>query len=42
MITGQEQPDGGTLKIGETVDIAYVDQNRDALDPDKSVWQEIS
>jgi ATP-binding cassette ChvD family protein len=42
MITGQEQPDGGTLKIGETVDVAYVDQNRDALDPDKSVWQEIS
>jgi sulfate-transporting ATPase len=42
MITGQEQPDGGTLKVGETVDIAYVDQNRDALDPDKSVWQEIS
>jgi ATP-binding cassette ChvD family protein len=42
MITGQEQPDSGTLKVGETVDIAYVDQNRDALDPDKSVWQEIS
>jgi sulfate-transporting ATPase len=42
MITGQEQADGGTLKVGETVDIAYVDQNRDALDPDKSVWQEIS
>ncbi|HVH97334.1 MAG TPA: energy-dependent translational throttle protein EttA [Enhygromyxa sp.] len=42
MITGQEQPDSGTLKIGETVDIAYVDQSRDALDPDKSVWQEIS
>jgi sulfate-transporting ATPase len=42
MITGQEQADSGTLKIGETVDIAYVDQNRDALDPNKSVWQEIS
>jgi ATP-binding cassette ChvD family protein len=42
MITGHEQPDSGTLKIGETVDIAYVDQNRDALDPNKSVWQEIS
>jgi energy-dependent translational throttle protein EttA len=42
MITGQEKPDSGTLKIGETVDIAYVDQGRDALDPDKSVWQEIS
>jgi energy-dependent translational throttle protein EttA len=42
MITGQEQPDGGELKIGDTVDIAYVDQSRDTLDPDKSVWQEIS
>ncbi|PRP95811.1 putative ABC transporter ATP-binding protein [Enhygromyxa salina] len=42
MVTGQEQPDGGELKIGETVDIAYVDQSRDALDPNKSVWQEIS
>src|SRR5205814_8536959 len=38
MITGQEQPDGGTLRIGETVRIGYVDQSRDALDPDKSVW----
>ncbi|MGB9184072.1 MAG: energy-dependent translational throttle protein EttA, partial [Solirubrobacteraceae bacterium] len=42
MITGQEQPDAGTLKIGETVELAYVDQSREALDPDKSVWQEIS
>ena len=42
MITGEEQPDGGTLKIGETVELAYVDQSRDALDPDKTVWQEIS
>ncbi|MGI8714756.1 MAG: energy-dependent translational throttle protein EttA [Solirubrobacteraceae bacterium] len=42
MITGQEQPDAGTLKIGETVKLAYVDQSRDALDPDKNVWQEIS
>jgi len=42
MITGQEQPDSGELKIGETVDIAYVDQSRDTLDPNKSVWQEIS
>ena len=42
MITGQEQPDAGELKIGDTADIAYVDQSRDALDPDKSVWQEIS
>jgi sulfate-transporting ATPase len=42
MITGQEQPDAGTLRIGETVQLAYVDQSRDALDPDKSVWEEIS
>jgi len=42
MITGQEQPDAGSLKLGETVDLAYVDQSRDALDPDKSVWEEIS
>src|SRR5205807_5481486 len=42
MITGQEQPDAGALKLGETVELAYVDQSRDALDPDKTVWQEIS
>jgi ATP-binding cassette ChvD family protein len=42
MMTGQEKPDGGTLKIGETVRIGYVDQSRDALDPDKSVWAQIS
>ncbi|CAB4938994.1 unannotated protein [freshwater metagenome] len=42
MITGQEQPDSGTLRVGETVQLAYVDQSRDALDPDKSVWEEIS
>ncbi|HEY4593607.1 MAG TPA: energy-dependent translational throttle protein EttA, partial [Thermoanaerobaculia bacterium] len=42
MITGQEQPDGGTLSVGSTVQIAYVDQSRDALDPDKTVYQEIS
>lgn len=42
MITGQEEPDSGSLKIGETVDIAYVDQSRDALDPDATVWQAIS
>jgi sulfate-transporting ATPase len=42
MITGSEQPDAGTLRIGETVDMAYVDQSRDALDPDKTVWEEIS
>ncbi|HEY5188937.1 MAG TPA: energy-dependent translational throttle protein EttA [Solirubrobacteraceae bacterium] len=42
MITGEEQPDSGTLKLGETVELAYVDQSRDALDPDKNVWEEIS
>jgi ATP-binding cassette ChvD family protein len=42
MITGQEQADGGTLRVGETVDLAYVDQSRDVLDPDKNVWEEIS
>jgi sulfate-transporting ATPase len=42
MITGQEQPDSGALKIGSTVQIAYVDQTRDALDPDRTVYQEIS
>ncbi|MGE3957718.1 MAG: energy-dependent translational throttle protein EttA [Vicinamibacterales bacterium] len=42
MITGQEQPDGGTLRIGETVQVGYVDQSRDALDPDKTVHDEIS
>ena len=42
MITGQEKPDSGTLKIGETVKIGYVDQSREALSPDKTVWEEIS
>jgi energy-dependent translational throttle protein EttA len=42
MITGQDQPDGGSLKVGSTVEIAYVDQSRDALDPEKTVYQEIS
>ena len=42
MLVGQEQPDGGTLRIGDTVKLAYVDQSRDALAPDKTVWQEIS
>jgi sulfate-transporting ATPase len=42
MITGQEQPDAGTLRIGDTVELAYVDQSRAALDPEKSVWEEIS
>lgn len=42
MITGQEQPDSGTIRIGDTVNLAYVDQMRDDLDGSKSVWQEIS
>ena len=42
LMTGQERPDGGTLRIGETVQIGYVDQNRDALSPNKTVWEEIS
>jgi energy-dependent translational throttle protein EttA len=42
MITGQETPDGGELRIGDTVKIAYVDQSRDALDGKKTVWEEIS
>ncbi|HEX6133200.1 MAG TPA: energy-dependent translational throttle protein EttA [Longimicrobiales bacterium] len=42
MITGQEMPDAGTLKIGSTVEMAYVDQSRDALNPEHSVWEEIS
>jgi ATP-binding cassette ChvD family protein len=41
MITGQEKPDAGTLRLGETVQIGYVDQSREALDPNKSVWHEI-
>ena len=42
MITGAEQPDGGTLRLGDTVELAYVDQSRDALDGSKTVWEEIS
>jgi sulfate-transporting ATPase len=42
MMTGIEQPDTGTLRIGDTVQMAYVDQSRDALDPGHSVWEEIS
>ena len=42
MITGQEKPDAGSIKIGDTVVLGYVDQNRDALDNSKTVWQEIS
>ncbi len=42
MLTGQEQPDSGSLRIGDTVKLAYVDQSRDTLSPDKNVWEEIS
>ena len=42
MITGDEQPDEGKLELGDSVELAYVDQSRAALDPDKSVWEEIS
>jgi ATP-binding cassette ChvD family protein len=42
MITGQEKPDGGTLRLGDTVELAYVDQSRDSLDAAKNVWEEIS
>jgi energy-dependent translational throttle protein EttA len=42
MITGQEEPDAGILRIGETVRLGYVDQSRDSLDADKTVWQEVS
>lgn len=42
MITGQEKPDSGSIHIGETVKLGYVDQSRDALDPNKTVWEEIS
>jgi energy-dependent translational throttle protein EttA len=42
MITGQEKADSGSFRIGETVQLAYLDQNRDVLNPDKSIWEEIS
>ncbi len=42
MITGQDKPDKGTLKMGETVKLGYVDQSRDSLNPENTVWQEIS
>ncbi|MBC2885960.1 energy-dependent translational throttle protein EttA [Ochrobactrum sp. CM-21-5] len=42
MITGQEAPDGGSIRIGDTVHLGYVDQSRDHLDPNKTVWEEIS
>ncbi len=42
MITGQEQADSGSFRLGETVQLTYVDQSRDALNPDKTIWEEIS
>ena len=42
MITAQETPDAGTIRIGDTVKLAYVDQSRDSLDPDKNIWEMIS
>ncbi len=42
MITGQEQPDSGTFRVGNSVQLSYVDQSRDALDPNKTVWEEVS
>jgi energy-dependent translational throttle protein EttA len=42
MITGQEKPDSGVIRLGESVELAYVDQSRADLDPDKTVWQEVS
>lgn len=42
MITGQEKPDSGTIRIGDTVKLAYVDQSREALNPDKTIWEVIS
>jgi sulfate-transporting ATPase len=42
MITGQEKPDSGTIRIGNTVKLAYIDQSRDALDPNKTIWEMIS
>lgn len=42
MLTGQDKPDGGEIRIGDTVKLSYVDQSRDTLDPNKTVWEEIS
>jgi ATP-binding cassette ChvD family protein len=42
MMVGEEKPDAGELRLGETVKLSYVDQSRDALDPDKNIWEEIS
>ncbi|MBW3558433.1 MAG: energy-dependent translational throttle protein EttA [Proteobacteria bacterium] len=42
LITGAEKPDDGAIRVGETVKLSYVDQSRDALDPSKTIWQEVS
>jgi ATPase subunit of ABC transporter with duplicated ATPase domains len=42
MITGQEKPDSGTIRMGDTVKLAYVDQSREDLDPEKSIWEVVS
>jgi sulfate-transporting ATPase len=42
MVIGQEKPDSGTIRVGETVKLAYVDQSRDALAPEKTIWEVIS
>ena len=42
MLTGQEPPDAGTIKVGDTVQLSYVDQSRDSLDPDKTVYEEVT
>ena len=42
MLAGQEQPDGGTVRVGDTVKLGYVDQSRDSLSPDRAVWEEIA
>ncbi len=42
MVIGQEKPDSGTIRVGETVKLAYMDQSRDALDPEKTIWESIS
>jgi ATPase subunit of ABC transporter with duplicated ATPase domains len=42
MVIGQEKPDSGTIRVGETAKLAYMDQSRDALDPEKTIWESIS
>ena len=42
MLIGEEQPDSGTIRVGDSVELAYVDQSRDALDPEKTAWEEVS